>query len=102
MEELTLAVLGLVGTIAGVLQLYQRAITRRGDMQEKKNDEILELSMENITLEGERDYARRVATKYKKKLREATAKRLLLVSAVRAHATPVVLAKIRDEVNRID
>lgn len=101
MEELIIIVLGLAGGLAGALQLYQRAITKKGDMQEKLNDEILELSMENITIEGERDYARQLAMKYKQKLKEESSKRLLLVSAVKTHATPGVLAKIRDEINKI-
>ena len=93
MEDFTIVVLGLASFLVGLMQLYQRAVTGKGVMQEAKNKELLDLGRTAIRCEVELKIAREQAIRYKKRY-----KRLGL--ALMRHATPDIIARIRDDLDK--
>ena len=101
MNDFTVIVLGLASFLVGLLQMYQRAISSKGQLQETKNDEILEAERAEMKAqiavqlcETQRDMAELKYLKEQNKYRR-------LVQAVKKECDPETLEKIKKRMQNI-
>ena len=75
-------------TLMGIIQVYQRSVTRHGDETEDKNDELLALERKNLRNEIKVEILQTHLLKQQKKYRK-------LVKAVKENSDTDTLASIR-------
>lgn len=90
----------VITALLGLVQLYQRNVTKSGDLQEDKNEEILEVTKGLYLAQAERDQCRDVARKYKEQFTTVHKEYKKLVTAVNENCTPELKRQIRKSMKK--
>jgi hypothetical protein len=107
MQDFTIIVIGLASVIVGLVQMTKAALHDKGEMQEEKNEELLEIERRVIRCDiekemylAQRDEAILRARKLNKAGKALRTRYDKLIEAVNMHVPPSVIEKVREEVKQ--